>query len=78
MGYTMPGSFILPIGELLVNPTSFQIVVDALPWSPGGTMHSIALPSDPPYLGFMGYFQGGSLDANGVKKLCNSIVVTLQ
>jgi len=81
MGYMMPGSYLLPAGELLVNPMSKGVAINQLPWQPLGTTHSVMIPNDMSLQGRSGYFQGATVrsGATGLfASLCNSVVVTLQ
>ena len=81
MGYTMPGSYLLAAGELLVNPMSKRVSIDLLPWHPLGTTHSVAIPNNMALQGRLGYFQGGTIRMGTMgpfASLCNSVVVTLQ
>ncbi|MAB77835.1 MAG: hypothetical protein CMJ89_00655 [Planctomycetes bacterium] len=76
LGYTTDFSLVLAAGELLVDPTSTNIVTDIQTATPFVTSHLLPIPNDVSYLGRVGYFQGGTV-TSGVIALCNGVQATV-
>jgi len=76
LGYDAQGLFNLAAGQLLVDPTSTNIITDVKVASGITTLHSFPIPSDPMFVGRTGYFQGGTVTA-GVVALCNGLEAIL-
>ncbi len=76
IGYNAPGSFNLLAGELLIDPTSVNIITDVKMATGAFTTHSFPIPNNVAFLGRTGYFQGGTV-TGGVLNLCNAFEAIL-